>query len=32
MKESERNGWNASKMNGEMAKRIANGTLKIWEN
>lgn len=29
MKESERNGWNASKQNQEMAKRIANGTLKI---
>lgn len=29
MKESERNGWNSSKANSEMAKRIANGTLKI---
>ena len=29
MKESERNGWNASKTNSEMSKRIANGTLKI---
>jgi len=29
MKESERNSWNASKQNEEMAKRISNGTLKI---
>ena len=29
MKESERNGWDASKQNAEMAKRIANGTLKL---
>jgi len=29
MKESERQGWNASKQNSEMAKRISNGTLKI---
>jgi hypothetical protein len=32
MKESERNNWDASKQNQEMAKRISNGTLKIWEN
>ena len=29
MKESERNSWDASKQNQEMAKRISNGTLKI---
>jgi hypothetical protein len=29
MKESERNNWDASKQNSEMAKRISNGTLKI---
>ena len=29
MKESERQGWDASKQNAEMAKRISNGTLKI---
>jgi hypothetical protein len=29
MKESERNNWDASKQNQEMAKRISNGTLKI---
>lgn len=29
MKESERNGWNASKTNEEMARRISNGTLKL---
>jgi len=29
MKESERQGWNASRQNQEMAKRISNGTLKI---
>lgn len=29
MKESERNGWDASKQNTEMAKRISNGTLKL---
>lgn len=29
MKESERNGWDASKQNAEMSKRISNGTLKL---
>ena len=29
MKESVRQGWNASKQNEEMAKRISNGTLKL---
>lgn len=29
MKEAEKQGWNASQQNEEMAKRIANGTLKL---
>jgi len=29
MKEADKNGWDASKTNLEMSKRISNGTLKL---